>query len=1070
MYRLQKQILDLQYHSEEHARDFQDRARSLYYSRITDAMESILKKYDAEDSLFRINRMELDLGSIYEDDFSSEWVRKFSIAFEEELQRRLHLIQTEQAQGEDSHIPVHKKKTEIFEYYLLHGALPWNTDGDKNTPESMADELMRLYTQDFIYILKKHGANEKVVRRLVYQLSEKQITRIIELVQPTEAKFIVETVEKVDVTRRRESFVKTDSVYFRQQLWELVLSYVLEDRGSYFNTREFVKSTLFGIADHFNMERSLLVIQFYHAVLQLEKGAYFSISLRQIIYDIYQEITETGNEEESPRRPAPGAERPEAGIPIDLRLAASGYNIRLLLEQWIFRAALNDTVRQWLYKHAGDAAFRRRLSDSIQTREQFRRLVQVLDPPHAEYISGFSDQLQKTQEERQVFPVSGNVFRKDRYYVILTVLLSNRGSYFNKKSFVKQVLQQLAAQYNMPYELLLNLLVTAIPLHMQGISSLPEIVQILTDLQKEEVREQQHTTPGRQTADDLPLPLLLNALVQWARNGSAPLWLQHRLPGAQISFALLWTAVLRKKDPESRQLITGFLSTALHLNLVVQHISETLYQQTLQRFLSHSVYVYITLLEELGNSLHTQYGKGMPDTLRFRRKQQMFVLENLAVLTTGRISPLDFAEKALHYFAAVTQTEIPLYISRSLELEFNNAAQALPVQKILRSLQKKYAGRHPALVQQGAKPAPDTAEAIIRQFSAEWGHVPYSSPVFKQELQAVLQKLLQSGNAKAVRSLLQKLFSRRTLHDFLQHAGKELREVLVIFPQEEHRHFLGTLLADLRLLLQKSGLTQPQYEKRIQMALVLAWFTGQHTEKAYIQQILQLMSEGRPAEAERQRELLLEAARELRTALSGKVSLYLSENAPADSTPKDDTRLIIPFLSEKEGRVLESFQVQNAGMVLLWPFMNMYFGRLEMLDGSRFRDEEAQQRAVHLLQYLATGNKAESEFELSLPKILCGMMPADPVAAGIELKENEITLSESLLGAVIQQWTVLKNTTVPTLRETFLRRSGILHLKEENWELHVQAQSYDVLLDQLPWGLQIVKLPWMKSTLFNKWR
>ncbi|MBL0911967.1 MAG: hypothetical protein IBJ09_06295 [Bacteroidia bacterium] len=1068
MYRLQKQIIDLQYHSEENARDFQDRARSLYYSRITDAMESILKKYDAEDSLFRINRMELDLGSIYEDDFSSEWVRKFSIAFEEELQHRLHLIQTEQAQGEDSHIPVHKKKTEIFEYYLLHGALPWNTDGDRNTPESMADELMRLYTQDFIYILKKHGANEKVVRRLVYQLSEKQITRIIELVQPTEAKFIVETVEKVDVTRRRESFVKTDSVYFRQQLWELVLSYVLEDRGSYFNTREFVKSTLFGIADHFNMERSLLVVQFYHAVLQLEKGAYFSIGLRQIIYDIYQEITETGNEEEASRLPAPGANVPETGIPMDLRLAVSGYNIRLLLEQWIFQAALNDTVRQWLYKHGSDAAFRRRLSDSIQSREQFLRLVQVLDPPHAEYINGFSDQLQKTQEERQVFPVSGNVFRKDRYYVILTVLLSNRGSYFNKKSFVKQVLQQLAAQYNMPYELLLDLLVTAIPLHMQGISSLPEIVQILTGLQKEEVREQQHTTATRQPAEDMSLPLLLNALAQWARNGSPPLWLQHRLPGGQISFAVLWTAVLQKTDPESRQQIREFLSAQLHLNLVVQHLSETLYRQTLKRFLSHSVYMYIALLEELGSSLHTQYGKGMPDALSFRRKQQIFVLENLGILGTGRISPLAFAEKALHYFAAVTQTEIPVYISRSLELEFSNPSQALPVQKILHSLQKKYAQRTAATRQPG--PVPGSAEGIIREFSATWGHVPYSSPVFKQELQAVLQKLLQSGHTKAVRSLLQKLFSRRTLHEFLQHAGKELREVLVFFPQEEHRHFLATMLADLRLLLQKSGLTLPQYEKRIQMALVLAWFSGKHTEKAYIQQVLQLMSNGRPAEAERQRELLQEAARELRSALRGKTGLYLSENTPADNAPEDDTRLIIPFLSEKEGRVLESFQVQNAGMVLLWPFMNMYFGRLEMLDGSRFRDEEAQQRAVHLLQYLATGNKAESEFELSLPKILCGMMPADPVAAGIELKENEIALSESLLGAVIQQWTVLKNTTVPTLRETFLRRSGILHLKEENWELHVQAQSYDVLLDQLPWGLQIVKLPWMKSTLFNKWR
>ncbi len=94
-----------------------------------------------------------------------------------------------------------------------------------------------------------------MVQRLVFQLSEKQIVRIIEAVQPTEAKFIVETVEKVDHTRRKEPFVKADSRCSSvRACWELALRYVLEDRGSYFNTKEFAKSMLFGIADHFNQE------------------------------------------------------------------------------------------------------------------------------------------------------------------------------------------------------------------------------------------------------------------------------------------------------------------------------------------------------------------------------------------------------------------------------------------------------------------------------------------------------------------------------------------------------------------------------------------------------------------------------------------------------------------------------------------------------------------------------------------------------------------------------------------------------------------------------------------------
>src|SRR5207249_2404806 len=71
----------------------------------------------------------------------------------------------------------------------------------------------------------------------------------------------------------------------------------------------------------------------------------------------------------------------------------------------------------------------------------------------------------------------------------------------------------------------------------------------------------------------------------------------------------------------------------------------------------------------------------------------------------------------------------------------------------------------------------------------------------------------------------------------------------------------------------------------------------------------------------------------------------------------------------------EAVDIDNAGLVLLWPFLRHFFGHLGLLDEGRFRDGEAVQRATGLLGHLATGDPAPAEYLLPLCKVLCGMEP-----------------------------------------------------------------------------------------------
>ncbi len=173
---------------------------------------------------------------------------------------------------------------------------------------------------------------------------------------------------------------------------------------------------------------------------------------------------------------------------------------------------------------------------------------------------------------------------------------------------------------------------------------------------------------------------------------------------------------------------------------------------------------------------------------------------------------------------------------------------------------------------------------------------------------------------------------------------------------------------------------------------------------------------------------------------------------------------------EEEEENKEGVFVNNAGLVLLWPFLGALFERNGLLSDRKFSDEKNAFRAVHLLQFLACGKEHLPEYQLVLNKILCGISPAVPLNEPVTLNEKEKQDAQSLLETVIRQWRIIGNTSVEGLRETFLMRAGKLETENEYLRLHVEKKAYDMLLDQLPWSYSIIRLPWMKKPIHVTWR
>ncbi|MBE7382948.1 MAG: hypothetical protein F6J95_016220 [Leptolyngbya sp. SIO1E4] len=174
-------------------------------------------------------------------------------------------------------------------------------------------------------------------------------------------------------------------------------------------------------------------------------------------------------------------------------------------------------------------------------------------------------------------------------------------------------------------------------------------------------------------------------------------------------------------------------------------------------------------------------------------------------------------------------------------------------------------------------------------------------------------------------------------------------------------------------------------------------------------------------------------------------------------------------ISEAPSKDAVDIYIQNAGLILLWPFLNRFLETLGLVESGQFLTFQATHQAVLLLQYLVNVSVESLEHALQLNKLLCGMDLADPVPMTLVISDADKTECDALLAAVIQHWSALKNTSITGFRQAFLQRAGILRPHHGDWVLQVEHQTYDVLVEQLPWSIRVIKLPWMEQVLYTEW-
>lgn len=337
------------------------------------------------------------------------------------------------------------------------------------------------------------------------------------------------------------------------------------------------------------------------------------------------------------------------------------------------------------------------------------------------------------------------------------------------------------------------------------------------------------------------------------------------------------------------------------------------------------------------------------------------------------------------------------------------------------------------LLQDGFSADSNIVESLLKLLHwLPWSGVRLAEQFSANLLSAVLQKIIDSKNLnKDAVTDVQKVFEAT-----LQIGGKKEIHILLL-----------QLLPDL------SGINQTDENK------INNW-----------RQQFSVVIQANPLIAKKWQSLVFESGmfRQLQSDIGTLSSASLQIKDQKQSAEKL-IREFAPDQSRQEQPVItkEAIYISNAGLVIAVPFLPALFNRLGILNDNVITNKDL---AVCVTQYLCTGNPEIEEHELVLPKIICGLHPSFPVYTNAFLMTAEAEKEiDGMLSSIIEHWSVLKETTVTGLQESFLRREGKLVFNKNRWLLTVEQKPYDMLLKQLPWNISMLQLSWMQHMLITEW-
>jgi hypothetical protein len=952
--------------------------------------------------------------------------------------------------------------------FLETGDLPWIAhQGKRLAFVELMEHAMQTDPESLTLLLRRLGRQQRVRLRLANQLPDGLMQQAVQLLEPQQGNWINRAVSEMRKVQQQKNLIQEDRSRFARVLWEFVLHSLIVERGSYFNTRAFVKSLLQQMAAHYDITYQALLLGLIAYALSEQQPLAQQDALPGILLSLKQELLTQLADADAANRVLP-------------RTAASGNPLAQAMHEFGRRARHIERG-----SHFNNRSFIQSLLRQLSKRHgiDYPTLLQALAAPDASTTApapaGSVPAILSTLKEEAADAAAADAAAAGD-------AIANNGPAGVPASPGADAAAQAA-------------LVLDGARHFLQFGTIPDAARqlpanLLRSLLQMEVLLQQPDQLLALLKDERERDAMILRMLQYFPASR----LQTLLPLLAPNYGgFLHTWLLAGKAlAQDTDLNAGQRSRVQQLQ----------WQVLLQFLLAHQGrdFSLSDFLAESGRLLARALA--LPDW-----RARMLLLARDQAPAQPRYQPLvDLLENvtpiAPENMAPAVAENAPSTIRASNSTATDPASEPAAVDWQMLTLRVG---------------SPDHDDALFSQLQywLQYGNLddlpshanpgdPSGAPPAQEAalMSRLAQALHQPGNA--LRALLLRAAGREPerLRMVLLMPLALREQILQVLLQQDHESanwWRAALVRAMRALAPTTSLRRWEdlfaeelfrqlhqaHGKRIDFAVYLKAVIQRlvqqrfglpallpHLSQQLLRHLQAALAQHTPPQKDRVQSVIERVGRELQSdgpaQAAPKGAVATTAAKPGAARNSDSRARAIPRWPEKRSEAMpqeSAIFVENAGQVILWPYLERYFRMLGLLEGKRFVGVAQQCRAVHLLQYLCTGSIEAPEHELQLNKVLCGMaLDAVLEVAGPPLA-TEQQMTEQVLKVVTQHWDKLKNTSIDGLRETFLVRQGKLVQLENAWSLTVERKAFDVLMSTLPWGLSMIRLPWMEQMLQVKW-
>ncbi|MEM7296889.1 MAG: contractile injection system tape measure protein [Bacteroidota bacterium] len=228
-------------------------------TRMASEITQVLDNLCPADQVWKIESLELDLGTIDYADLTGTLSNRFSHTLTDQLRSLLFYTIRDKAKIKVTKIA--DSNLLLLKNYLEKGYLPWWQKQQITSVKNIFENLFKNDRQSLMQMIRAVGRSHHVRTRLAQQFEDGILQKIIAELEPYHSKDIFSLLNGLVKVQSRERIVSSSTSHFRKNVWSWVFTHLLVEQDRHFNDVAFVKSLLNQMATQFHLDYHGLVLQ-----------------------------------------------------------------------------------------------------------------------------------------------------------------------------------------------------------------------------------------------------------------------------------------------------------------------------------------------------------------------------------------------------------------------------------------------------------------------------------------------------------------------------------------------------------------------------------------------------------------------------------------------------------------------------------------------------------------------------------------------------------------------------------------------------------------------------------------